>query len=208
MGDISYWVLFFSSALLLNISPGPDMIYILSRTLAHGSKVGVATVLGVCSGAFVHILGAALGLAALLATSESAFTFVKVLGALYLGYLGITTLIQTESRLKLAKNSGSLSVKRAYLQGVFIDILNPKVALFFLAFLPQFVRPVAGHESLQIIGLGALVVLVALFVELGFVFFASKTRDFFINGKNTSTVFNKILGLVFLGLAVRLLLIS
>lgn len=208
MSDISYWMLFFTSALLLNISPGPDMIYILSRTLAHGSKIGTATVLGVCSGAFVHILGAALGLAALLATSESAFTFIKVLGALYLAYLGITTLIQTESKLKLAQSSESLSFKRAYIQGVFIDILNPKVALFFLAFLPQFVRAEMGSESLQIIGLGGLVILVALLVELGFVFFASKARDFFVNRTNTSTIFNKILGLVFLGLATRLLFIA
>lgn len=208
MGDISYWMLFFTSALLLNISPGPDMIYILSRTMAHGSKIGIATVLGVCSGAVVHIIGAALGLAALLATSENAFIFIKTVGALYLGYLGITTLIQTESKLKLSQSSGSLSIRRAYLQGVFIDILNPKVALFFLAFLPQFIRPEVGNESLQILELGGLVILVALFVELGFVFFISKTRDLFINKKNASGIFNKILGLVFLGLAVRLLIIS
>ena len=203
----SYWFVFFSAAIAINISPGPDLIYILSKTIAHGRKIGIVSSLGVCSGALVHVCAAAFGLSAILATSAVAFTVVKVVGAGYLMYLGIRALRSKGATFDMVVRKDVKSTAwGAFRQGALVDILNPKVAIFFMAFLPQFVRPELGHASAQIFILGVLVILVAVVVECALVLTAAKTTNFFRKNRNFSIWLDRILGSVLVGLGVRLAL--
>ncbi|WP_071872228.1 LysE family translocator [Atopomonas hussainii] len=207
MDDLTYWLVFFSAALALNLAPGPDLLFILSRTLAHGTRVGLASAAGVCSGAVVHVLAAALGLSALLASSALAFSVVKYLGAAYLVYLGVQTLRSAGSSFTpKAAQDAPRSAWRAYREGVLVDILNPKVAIFFMAFLPQFVRPEYGQPTLQLIGLGLLVIVVAMLVEGSFVLLAGRATRFFREQAKAALWLDRLLGGVLLALAGRLAL--
>ena len=206
MASSSYWLIFFSAAIAINISPGPDMIYIVSRTIAQGRKIGFASSLGVCTGALVHIFAAALGLSAILATSVFAFSVVKHVGAAYLVYLGIKALRSKGMTFDVPVGNLSSTPWKAYRQGALVDILNPKVAIFFMAFLPQFVRPEFGHTSVQIIGLGILVILTAIVVEFSIVLTAAQTTSFFRKNRRFSVWLDRVLGSVLIGLAIRLAL--
>ena len=201
----SYWLIFFSAAVAINISPGPDMIYILSRTIAQGRKIGIASSLGVCSGALVHVFAAALGLSAILATSAVAFSVVKYVGAAYLIYLGIQSLRSKGVSFDVPAGKGAeITAWQAFRQGALVDILNPKVAIFFMAFLPQFVRPELGHNGLQIVVLGGLVILVAIVVESFIVITAAQTTSFFHRNRRLSVLLDRLLGSVLIGLGIRL----
>jgi threonine/homoserine/homoserine lactone efflux protein len=148
--------LFFISALLLNVSPGPDTAYVVARSLQMGWRGGVAATFSVTTGGLVHVLGGALGLSALLAASATAFTAVKWLGAAYLAYVGITMLLSRQPAPKPDSEVGRPppSFRAVFWQGVLTSLLNPKVALFFLAFLPQFVAADSPHKALAFIALG------------------------------------------------------
>ena len=209
MESSSYWLLFFSAALAINISPGPDMIYIVSRTIAQGKKVGMASSLGVCCGALVHVFAAAIGLSAILATAALAFALVKYIGAAYLIYLGIKSLRSRGISFDMPiRKQPRISGWQAFRQGALVDVLNPKVAVFFMAFLPQFIRPELGHSSLQILVLGVLVILVAVVVEAGIVLTAARTTMFFRNNPRLSVWLDRFLGSVLIGLGLRLALLD
>ena len=211
MESASYWLVFFTAALAINISPGPDLIYILTRTIARGRKIGVACAAGLWTGAMVHVSAAALGLSAILAASAVAFNTVKYIGAAYLIYMGIQAFRGSGARgfpETLEENSRQASVFKAFRQGAMIDILNPKVAVFFMAFLPQFVRPELGHGSIQIFLLGSLVIAVAIPVELFVVFTAAGTTGFFRDNPRFSTLLDRLSGTVLIGLGIRLALTS
>lgn len=206
MDSYSYWFVFLSAAIAINISPGPDLIYILSRTMTQGKKVGIASAMGIWSGALVHVLAAAFGLSTILATSILAFSIVKYIGAGYLIYLGLQALFSKNSALEadfgFAKKD--ISFWEAFRQGAFVDILNPKAAIFFMAFLPQFVRPEMGHNSSQVFILGVLVIAVAVPIELFAVFTASKAIGFLNKKPVYSFVMDKVLGSVLVCLGVKL----
>ncbi len=205
----SYWLLFLSATIAINITPGPDMIYILSKTIAQGRKIGIASSLGVCSGSLVHIFAAAFGLSAILATSAMAFSVVKYVGAAYLIYLGIQALRAKGISFSIPVNKHEQSTFwKTFRQGALIDILNPKVAIFFMAFLPQFVRPELGHAPAQILILGFLVNLVGLLIESVLVLTAAQTTNFFRNNNKFSTLLDRVLGSMFIGLGIRLALIE
>lgn len=208
MGDATYWWVFFGAAFALNISPGPDLLFILSHTLADGWRVGIASALGVCSGALVHVCAAALGVSAILATSALAFTLIKYAGAAYLFYLGIQVLRSAGSSLPLesAPAASRTTGWQAYRQGVWVDILNPKVAIFFMAFLPQFVRPGEGAVAGQLLMLGSLVVLVAIVVECGLVLVAARARQILLANRRVGLWLDRALGGVLIGLGIRLCL--
>jgi RhtB (resistance to homoserine/threonine) family protein len=207
MESTSYWLLFFSAALAINISPGPDMIYILSKTVAQGKKIGIASSLGVCTGALVHVFAAALGLSAILATSAIAFSIVKFIGAAYLIYLGIQALRSKGISFEMPDRKRiDTTAWKAFRQGAIVDIFNPKVAIFFMAFLPQFIRPELGHNSAQIIILGVLVDLVAIPVEFFLIFTAAQTTGFFRQNRNLSVWLDRMMGSVLIGLGIRLVL--
>ena len=149
--------LFVVSGLLLNIMPGPDSLLIMTRSATQGWRAGSAAALGIGTGTFVHIFAAALGLSAILATSAAAFTVVKLLGAAYILYLAVGMLLSkrgggVEKPLTIAP----LPLRRIYGQGILTNVLNPKVALFFLAFVPQFIDANAPHKALAFLILGAI----------------------------------------------------
>ncbi len=205
MSDLAFWLVFFSAALALNLSPGPDLLFILSRTLAGGRRVGVASACGVCSGALVHVAAAALGISAILATSALAFAVVKYVGAAYLLYLGVQALRSAGSGMQLEPGTASrITAWQAYRQGVLVDILNPKVAIFFMAFLPQFVRPDQGAVALQLLLLGMLVVLVAIVVECSLVLVAARASSALRSNRRLSQWLDRVLGSVLIGLGIRL----
>ncbi len=205
MADSTFWWMFFTAALLLNLAPGPDLLFVLSRTLSGGRRVGLAAACGVCSGALVHVSAAALGLSAILATSALAFSLVKYVGAAYLLYLGFQALRSAGDGLpqELAR-APRCSAWQAYRQGILVDILNPKAAIFFMAFLPQFVRPDQGAVALQLFGLGLLVVLVAIMVEGGFVLLAARASSALRASPRVGRWLDRALGSVLIGLGIRL----
>jgi len=154
-GTQDLW-LFVISGLLLNMTPGPDSILIMARSAGQGFKAGVAAVLGICSGTCVHIAAAAFGLSALLATSAEAFLLIKLLGAAYLLYIGVQMLSTKAANSTAQAAPTPASLGAIYRQGLLTNVLNPKVALFFLAFLPQFVAPDAADKTLAFLFLGAI----------------------------------------------------
>jgi threonine/homoserine/homoserine lactone efflux protein len=149
--------LFVVSGLLLNIMPGPDSLLIMTRSATQGWRAGSAAALGIGTGTFVHIAAAALGLSAILATSAAAFTVVKLLGAAYILYLAVGMLLSKRGDgVAASLTIAPLPYRRIYAQGILTNVLNPKVALFFLAFVPQFIDANAPHKALAFLILGAI----------------------------------------------------
>ncbi len=154
-GTQDLW-LFVISGLLLNMTPGPDSMLIMARSAGQGFKAGAAAVLGIGSGTCLHIAAAAFGLSALLATSAEAFLLIKLLGAAYLLYIGVQ-MLRTKTPTNAAQPAPAVaSLGTIYRQGLLTNVLNPKVALFFLAFLPQFVAPDASDNTVAFLFLGAI----------------------------------------------------
>lgn len=149
----NFWM-FALTGLLLNLTPGNDMLYIVARSSGQGTKAGVVSALGIGAGCIVHILAAVVGLSALIAQSALAFDVVKYIGAAYLIYLGVKSILRRKKSLVVDHGLHMLSLRRIFWQGFFTNVLNPKVALFFLAFLPQFINVDQGNAALQILFLG------------------------------------------------------
>lgn len=156
-------VIFVVAALALNISPGPDMLYVIARSLEHGRRAGIVSALGIGAGTLVHMLVTAVGLSAILLSSPITYELIRYAGAAYLAYLGVRMLVvkaskasnETDEKTSVSTHS-DLKLRRVFRQGALTNILNPKVALFFLAFLPQFVDQSKGSVAIQIILLGLL----------------------------------------------------
>jgi threonine/homoserine/homoserine lactone efflux protein len=160
MPDAHAFVLFVAAALVMLVVPGPSVLYIVARSVEGGRMAGLVSVLGVQTGALVHIAFAALGLSAILASSAVAFSVVKWLGAVYLIWLGLKRIFGAEEEEDVTVEPERLS--RVFSQGMIVNILNPKTALFFLAFLPQFIDPSRGAAWSQVLLLGATFVALAL----------------------------------------------
>lgn len=197
--------LFLTAALVLNISPGPDHVYILGRTLAQGQRAGFISSLGVCTGALVHVLAAAFGFAAIVQSSPVAYALLQYGGAAYLAWLGIQA-FRTPALHLDAPAPTPMSLGALFKQGVLVDVLNPKVALFFLAFLPQFVPHNAPSRTTTFIALGAVVILIAIIWEALLVLFADKILGHFLRHSRAATFLNQAMGVIFVLLAVRLVL--
>ncbi len=206
MYDLNHWLFFFAAALALNVSPGPDIAYIVSNTVARGKRHGFAASFGVCSGSVVHVLAAGFGLSAILAASALAFSAVKWVGAAYLIYLGVRALTSAGAQFKIDATRSKTSAVAIYRQGFMIDVLNPKVAVFFMAFLPQFANPALGHVPAQLIVHGALVIVVALVVEAGIVLIAARFTDALRRNPRIGLWLDRMLGTVLIGLGLRLAL--
>ena len=162
MPDLSTFALFAAACLAFLAIPGPSVFYIVTRSLAQGRRAGVTSMLGVQVGGLVHVVGAAVGVSALIASSAAAFTVVKYAGAAYLVYLGVRRLLTAGTREAEPGPDDRATTTRLFWQGVVVNLLNPKTALFFLAFLPQFVDPDAAAPALQIFALGMIFVAIAL----------------------------------------------
>jgi len=156
MLDTNKLYLFISAALLLNITPGADMLYVIARSLSNGLKGGIVSSLGVAVGCLFHILLAVIGLSALISSSNLAFEIIKYLGTSYLIFLGLKLLIQKNEKLNFTQKNvnESKNLTSIFRQGIITNVLNPKVVLFFLAFLPQFVNKELPHVNLQLLFLG------------------------------------------------------
>jgi threonine/homoserine/homoserine lactone efflux protein len=182
--------LFMAAGVLLNLTPGPDVLYIVSHALKSGWKTGSVAALGITAGCFVHIAAATLGVSALLATSQMAFAALKWLGAAYLVYVGVmmwrTTLVDQKNSpdliagLASSARAGSLkSLKNVFIKGFWTNALNPKVALFFLAFLPQFIAQGAEHKTVAFLLLGLIFNVNSLWVGLGYAALAATVSQRF-----------------------------
>ncbi|MBD2104565.1 LysE family translocator [Leptolyngbya sp. FACHB-261] len=154
MPEMPMFGLFLTAAVLLAITPGPGIFYVLTRSLKGGRAEGLASSFGTAVGGFVHVIAAALGLSAILATSSIAFAIVKYVGAAYLIYLGIRTLV-SDNEIELEADIPVSTASNAFRQGIITEVLNPKTALFFLAFVPQFIDP-QGIVILQFVLLGSI----------------------------------------------------
>lgn len=159
-------LLFALAAIALGASPGPSNLYVLGRTAAQGTAAGVVSSLGLAAGGMVHALAAAAGLSALFVHSPAAFAAVKFVGAAYLAYLGLRLILARETSELSFAAATRRGMARLFLQGATTEVLNPKTALFFIAFLPQFVEPVAGPVWLQMLILGAIVPIAMLPCDL------------------------------------------
>lgn len=153
MNDLPNVLLFFAAAMVIALSPGPGMLYVASRTLAGGRGEGMASTLGTGIGGFAHVLAGAIGVSAVLAASATAFTVLKLLGGVYLIWLGIRTF---RGAALAAPEAAATGAGRALREGIVVEITNPKTAAFFLAFLPQFVDPAVGSVAVQFMVLGAV----------------------------------------------------
>lgn len=159
MLDTSQIALFCVASIALILTPGPDMLYVIARSIGQGKRAGIVSALGVCFGILVHTASAAIGLSALLMSSALAYNIVKYVGAAYLIYLGIRTILSREQENNFNAPQVGISLAKTFSQGVLSNVLNPKVALFFLAFMPQFVDPSKGEIGLQTLTLGLIFVL-------------------------------------------------
>lgn len=199
-----HWTTFLTAAVLLNLSPGPDIAFILGQTVRHGRRAGFSAMLGIWTGAFVHVLMAAVGLSAILATSAFAFSVVKWAGALYLVWLGLQALRSGGGSLISQTPSNASHRRQIFWQGTAVAALNPKVAVFFLAFLPQFVVSGAGPVAAQLFLHGSLIIAVAALIEPSLVYMGSRLARTFRNNRRIGLWLDRGLGALFVSLGIRL----
>jgi threonine/homoserine/homoserine lactone efflux protein len=204
LGIDNYW-LFVAAGVALNLAPGPDTLFIAGNSIAKGTKAGVFAVLGISSGCLMHITAAALGLSAVLMVSSDAFAIVKYAGAFYLAYLGVKALAakSTNAKGKVAQNCRAITI---YYQGFLTNLLNPKVAVFFLSFLPQFVSTKDTYGSVPFVILGLTFLTTGTLWCLLVAVFASRLTGVLRQSRIIGSSLNKGIGILFLGMAANLVL--
>lgn len=200
MPDIGSIVTFGIASVALLVIPGPAVIYILNRSVSDGREVGLAAVAGLELGNFMHVIAASAGLSAVLATSATAFNAVKWLGAGYLVFVGLRTLITKPAAM--SGDSSSVTLKRSFTQGVVVNTLNPKVALFFLSYLPQFIDADKGAAWSQALILGSTFVVLGCITDGMYALTASALRDKLLTGRTLPFVQRYVAGTVFVALGV------
>ncbi len=211
MTDVNNLGLFILAGWLLNLTPGPDVLYIVSSALRSGAKAGVVAALGITAGCFVHIFAAALGVSALMAASSTAFTVLKWVGAAYLFYVGLKLVLSkapasVELLAEKPMQKSDKVLKSIFFKGFFTNVLNPKVALFFLAFVPQFIAPDASHPALTFVLLGVLFNVNALPINVGYALLAAwATRRMGVVQRAMHWL-DRVAGVMFVGFGVKLAL--
>lgn len=200
--------LFVVSGLLLNITPGQDVAYIVSRSAAHGLRDGAVAALGIGAGCFVHVFAAALGLSAILATSATAFLAVKLVGAAYLVYVGAAMLLGRGNGHGPARSASltRVSARKVFNQGFLTNALNPKVALFFLAFLPQFVDAGAGSRPMAFLLLGVIFTVNGTLINLLWAWSAARLSTMLGGGGRFGVWIKRAVGALFISFGIRLAL--
>jgi len=203
MIPIEVLVTFFITSLLLGLAPGPDNIFVLAQSAMYGRHAGLMVVLGLCSGLIVHTVAVALGVAAIFQTSLIAFSVLKILGICYLLFLAWKS-FRSSVRDAQAGAIGKVSSLGLYRRGVILNISNPKVSIFFLAFIPQFADPARGSVSIQILLFGCLFILSTLLVFSSIALLAGTLSHWFSSSLRAQKILNRISGVVFLGIALML----
>lgn len=205
--------MFVAAGLLLNLTPGADVAYTVSRAASQGARAGVVAALGIGAGCLFHVALATLGISAAIAASPLAFSVLKLLGAGYLAWLGAGLLLAARRTLaagRAAEDAAaartSQPLSRVFRDGVLINATNPKVALFFIAFLPQFVRPGHGDPAWQIFGLGLALVAISMVVEVAIALLASRAAGAIQGHPRLSVWLSRTLGALLVGLGARLAL--
>jgi RhtB (resistance to homoserine/threonine) family protein len=204
MFGIHEFGLFLAAGVLLNLTPGPDTVYILGRSIAQGRQAGIASAFGICVGSIFHTCAAALGLSAILATSAVAFGMIKMLGGAYLIFLGIKMLVDRRRELSLPASFRRRSTVAAFRQGILTNVLNPKVALFFLAFLPQFIDPASNAKVIAFLLLGFTFVTTGTIWCLILACFAATFSERLRTNEKISQWLNRTVGALFVFLGARL----
>jgi RhtB (resistance to homoserine/threonine) family protein len=204
MFGIHNFGLFLAAGILLNLTPGPDTAYILGRSIAQGRAAGVASALGIATGSIFHTCAAALGLSAILATSAWAFSAIKLVGGAYLIFLGVKMFLQRQHPLNLPSNFRRSTAYAALRQGILTNVLNPKVALFFLAFLPQFIDPDSPAKVPAFLTLGLTFVTTGTIWCLILAWFASALGERLRGNPTIAEVLNCAVGSLFVFLGARL----
>ena len=194
---------FFAAAVALALAPGPDNIFVLTQSAIQGRTAGFLVTLGLCAGLLVHTTAVSLGVAAVFATSAVAFNALKYLGAAYLAYLAWQAFRAGASDIQVNK-SATVSGRGLYVRGVVMNVTNPKVAIFFLAFLPQFTDPERGSLSLQVVFFGAIFIVAALLVFGSIAWFAGFLGERLGQSQRAQIILNRIAGTIFATLALRL----
>jgi threonine/homoserine/homoserine lactone efflux protein len=195
-------LLFVSAAVILLLIPGPAVLYVLTRSVDQGRKAGLASCSGIATGSLVHVLAATLGLSALLLSSAVAYSVVKYAGAAYLIYLGVKKLRERPAIDMGARHVPPLPLRRVYAQGVLVEALNPKVAIFFFAFLPQFVNPARGHVSLQFFALGMIFTALGLISDSAWALTAGSAAGWLRSNRTFIRNERYVSGTVYLGLGM------
>lgn len=196
-------LIFFAASALLALTPGPDNIFVLTLSALHGRKAGLLVTLGLCTGLVGHTLAVTLGIAALFQASALAFTVLKVIGACYLLYLAWGAFRASASQIE-ASPDASLNGWQLYRRGIVMNLTNPKVSIFFLAFLPQFADPARGNLTLQLILLGGIFMLAALLVFSSIAAVAGSLGGWLNRSARAQIIMNRIAGSIFVLLALKL----
>lgn len=205
--DAGTLALFMTAALALNVTPGPDMLYVVARSVGEGRTAGIISSFGIAAGSLVHTLAVALGLAGLLRAVPVAFEIVKWMGAAYLVWLGVRAL-RSHGGTTAPATLCPASRSAIFRQGMVTNMLNPKVALFFLAFLPQFVDPERGAAALQVIALGLLFNVSGTLVNILVATLAGGASAWSRRRFGESPLMRRVTGVMFIGLGVRLALLE
>ena len=201
---------FFITSILLALAPGPDNIFVLTQSVLRGRTAGLLVTLGLCTGLLVHTTAGALGVAAIFQASALAFTVLKFAGAaylLYLAWLSFRSPVQekpVEEQEKPGVQQESLTAAQLYRRGIIMNITNPKVSIFFLAFLPQFADPARGSLTLQMLLLGVVFIVSTVLVFGGVALAAGSLGEWLGKSGRTQKIMNRVAGVVFIGLAIRL----
>lgn len=199
--------LFFAASIALGLAPGPDNIFVLTQSALNGRKAGLLVTVGLCTGLLVHTAAVSLGVAAIFQTSVLAFTVLKFVGAGYLLYLAWQAFMSGPA--KMGENGqSSMRMRTLYFRGVIMNITNPKVAIFFLAFLPQFADPERGSITVQMMMFGGLFMIATLLVFGTIALTAGFLGEWLKGSEKAQLIMNRIAGTVFTGLALRLAIIE
>ncbi|HTS45170.1 MAG TPA: LysE family translocator [Puia sp.] len=201
--DIHNFLLFAFASLMLNITPGNDMMYVASRSTGQGTRAGIISALGIMAGCLVHITAAVAGLSAVLVRSATAFDVIKYIGAAYLIYLGVKSLLKKATPLKLQDKMEPVSYGKIFWQGVITNVLNPKVALFFLAFLPPFINIKAAHPQWQILFLGVWFDCSGTVVNILVAILFGRMGDWLVRSQRFARIQEKITGIILIGLGIK-----
>ena len=207
MPELTVLLAFVAASLVVLLVPGPGVIYIVARAASHGARAAMPSVVGLSVGAFVHAVAAAAGLSALLLASAAAFDVVKTIGAVYLIVLGIRTLLSRDAAQPTAAELGRARV-RAFSDGVVISVLNPKLGIFFLAFLPQFVNQNGYPPAVQMLVLGVIYSLLALGTDSAYALLATRLRQALLGPGFKRSLPRRLSGTVYIGLGISTALLE
>ena len=194
---------FFMASVLLALAPGPDNIFVLTQSALRGKMAGLMVTLGLCTGLVVHTTAVAFGVAVIFQASEVAFTVLKMFGAGYLLYLAWHAFRAGSTSIAAGKTNG-MSYGRLYRRGIIMNVTNPKVSIFFLAFLPQFADPARGPLTLQLLMLGGIFIVSTILIFGGIALLAGAIGQWLNRSPKTRVVMNRLAGAVFVGLALKL----